>query len=118
MPSMLPDGFCWQSIYGPADSRDKNALAYDMSEVARVDQAVGGNWFALLRYPNGRVVTRPCSSREAGRLGCELWAARHADELRRKIEVQNLRWLARQMWRGEDKIEAMRRLKELGEPLE
>ena len=48
---MLPDGFRWQSIYGPGGHADTNALAYLNFTVARLDQKVDGTWYATLYHP-------------------------------------------------------------------
>lgn len=38
------------------------------------------------------LLLRPCSSFEAGRRGCELWALRHEQALRRKV-AKKLQWV-------------------------
>ena len=72
---MLPEGFRWHRRYeydsGP------NAVFCGSKIVAYLDQRIDGTWFA--RMDNR---TRPCSSYEAGRAGCEAWVARHQDRLR------------------------------------
>lgn len=107
---MLPDGFAWQSIFGPAGSGPEDALAYRRFEVARVTDKVGGGWLALLHYPDGRRVTRDCTSYEAGRAGCEAWAIRHQAALMARIDRRCLEWLASQTWRGEASARARRAL--------
>ena len=82
----LPTGFHWRSIYGISGSVDRNALAYDEHEVGRMSAKVGGGWLALLRYPDGREVHRPCSSYEAGKAGIVAWAKRHEAALVARCE--------------------------------
>ena len=74
---MLPEGFEWWSIYGPGGAGDTNALAYRMHPLARLNEKVVGGWIATLRYPEGRSVTRQCTSYAAGRAGIEAWADKH-----------------------------------------
>ena len=107
---MLPDGFAWQCITGTAGHGRPDALAFRQYEVARVTDRIDGGWLALLHYPDGRRVVRHCTSYEAGRAGCEAWAARHEAALRARIERKQLEWLACQTWRGEDSVQARRQL--------
>ena len=107
---MLPDGFRWQSIFGAASQGPPHALACRSHEVARLSERIGGGWNAILRYPDGRMVTRPCSSLEAGRAGCEAWAQRHRAALIAQADRKELEWLARQTWRGSDGAAARKQL--------
>lgn len=107
---MLPDGFRWQSIYGPAGPEPRDALACLGTEVARIDARIDGGWVATLRYADGHSVIRRCSSYEAGRAGCEAWAGRHQEELRVYARRRDLKWLANQTWRGTDAVAARRQL--------
>ena len=84
---MLPPGFQWiphtQHAQGPP-----RALALDSLQVAIMLERVDGTWSVRLDAHRGipaPLVVRPCSSFEAGRRGCELWAARHCDRLREEV---------------------------------
>jgi hypothetical protein len=99
---MLPDGFYWAPRW--QHDRGDNALCLDGITVAFVDTMADGNtWLARLDCHKGMdapLVTRNCSSHEAGRRGCELWACRHEMRLRREVaEVKARlpanRWCAR-----------------------
>ncbi|MCD7096924.1 hypothetical protein [Stenotrophomonas sp. MMGLT7] len=61
------------------------ALHLDGVIVAMLLDRVDGDWFARLECQKLRIdeplVTRRCSSFEAGRRGCEVWAMRHLDRL-------------------------------------
>src|SRR5688500_2751413 len=103
---MVPKGFSWQSITGMAGHGPRDALTYRRCEVARVTDRIDGGWLALLHYPDGRRVVRHCTSYEAGRAGCAVWALRHEAALRAHIDRRLLEWLAHQTWRGEDAARA------------
>lgn len=101
-PAMIPDGFYWAPRW-QYDLGD-NAMYLDGIVVAFMDTVVDGKtWLARLDSHKGMeapLVTRHCSSREAGRRGCELWACRHEARLRREVaEVKARqpvnRWCAR-----------------------
>ena len=84
---MLPSDFQWiphtQHQSGPP-----RALALDGVTVAIMLDRIDGTWAARLeahRPVTAPLVVRPCSSFEAGRRGCELWAARHCDRLREEV---------------------------------
>ncbi|MCD9046809.1 hypothetical protein [Luteimonas sp. MHLX1A] len=84
--SGLPDGFEW----GPRwqHGSDEQKLELEGKTVAMLLKTVSGGWFARLEchWPISEpLVVRPCSSFEAGKAGCEAWARRHADRLRREI---------------------------------
>lgn len=64
--------------------RGKTALFLDGIMVAMMLDRVDGTWFARLEVqkpPGHRLVTRSCSSFEAGQRGCEIWAMRHLPRL-------------------------------------
>lgn len=67
--------------------RHRSALYLDGHLVATLSEKVTGGWFARLDVQQGIDVyrTRPCSSLEQGRRGCEAWALRHVDRLRAEI---------------------------------
>ena len=90
-----PRGFHWRSIYGTSWHADRDALAYGTHEIARLLRKADGGWVALLRYPDGREVSRPCSSHEAGKAGCMTWAQRHRDVLVAWCEQKDREWQAR-----------------------
>jgi hypothetical protein len=112
---MLPDGFRWSSLCGVTGPGRDDALYCGIHQVARMDERVDGGWNARLFYPNGQESFRRCTSRDAGRAGCEAWAARHEQELRDWAELERLRHLARSRWAGKSSTEARRRLTEMGE---
>ena len=79
---MLPEGFEWREIL--QDSRTRG-LFLRGSEVARLAQKVGGQWYAILRpyaEPFSPIVTRDCETFETGRAGVEAWVCRHEAHLR------------------------------------
>lgn len=60
------------------------ALMLDGQIIAMLMDRVDGGWVARLDCQKGMagpIVTRRCSSLEAGRLGCEAWAMRNLDRL-------------------------------------
>ncbi|RZZ90582.1 hypothetical protein [Pseudoxanthomonas winnipegensis] len=83
----LPEGFRWARRWQYSTCDD--ALTLDGEQVALLLDRVDGGWFARLECQKGGVseplVTRRCSSYEAGKRGCELWAARHEARLRREV---------------------------------
>ena len=97
---MLPEGFKGQSIYGLGGAVDANAFAYLMRQVARLDEKIGGGWIASLYYPDGRRVTRDCTTYAAGRAGIEAWADRNQAVLIAEAERHHAEWAAKQAWRG------------------
>lgn len=83
---MLPDGFKWLRRWQYA--REANGLFISEVLVAYVDAQVGGGWFARLdcQQPIDAPLTlRRCHSLESGRRGCEIWATRHEERLRREV---------------------------------
>jgi hypothetical protein len=92
--------FTWHhrgADYGaPPDS-----LQVHRYEVAFLHQHIDGTWLATLgsHLPSEARRTRRCSSFEAGRAGCEAWAARHAAQLVAWAEAEHARWAAGQTWR-------------------
>ena len=90
---MLPDGLKWV----PRQQYEKgepSALALDGQIVALVLERVDGSWFATLacqRPLEAPLITRRCTSFEAGRRGCELWATRHVDRLRAELAQSGVR---------------------------
>lgn len=115
---MLPDGFKWGSIYGPAGPAPMDALYCGLQCVARLDERVGGGWVATLNLPGGRWRIRACASRESGQAGVEAWARRHQVELAAWAEREYLRYQARCCWNGPSAGEARRRLEAMGESVE
>lgn len=64
------------------------ALALDGRVVAMMLERVDGTWLARLdaHLPiPAPIVTRRCTSFEAGKSGCEAWAHRHAERLRSEL---------------------------------
>lgn len=83
----LPEGFRWAPRCHL--SKVDDALFIEGEQVACLIDKVGGGWFALLQPPGRTIhepgITRHCSSFEAGRRGCELWALKHEAGLRARI---------------------------------
>ncbi|TAA22029.1 hypothetical protein EA658_00005 [Pseudoxanthomonas winnipegensis] len=83
----LPEGFHWTRRWQYSKCHD--ALALYGEHVAVLLDKVGGGWFARLECQRPGVeaplVTRPCSSYESGKKGCELWAERHQVRLRSEV---------------------------------
>jgi hypothetical protein len=83
----LPEGFRWGKRQQHSTAED--ALSVDGEHVAILLDKVGGGWFARLEVQksgiDAPIVTRQCSSYEAGRRGCELWAIRHEARLRAEV---------------------------------
>lgn len=84
---MLPAGFTWNRRCHL--SKVDDGLFLDGEPVAfLLDKVDGHSWFASLYVHRGLdhpVVSRDCTSFEAGRRGCELWAIRHEERLRREV---------------------------------
>jgi hypothetical protein len=84
----LPDGFEWRARW--QHDRETNALWYLGECVAFIDQCVDGNsWIVRLDahqrgFPPLKI--KPCTSLDAGRRGCTLWAIRHQDRLRAEVD--------------------------------
>lgn len=89
----LPSGFCWK----PRCHLDTlpTGLFLHGEQVASMQQRVDGSWLAKLSPEDGLhapLLLRPCSSFDAGRRGCEIWALRHEQALRRKV-AKKLQWI-------------------------
>lgn len=84
---MLPEGFRWAKRWEYASG--ENAICLGSTQVAFVDlMADGVRWWARLECHKGLdypLVSRQCTSYEAGRRGCELWVCRHEERLRREV---------------------------------
>ncbi|HEY4529399.1 MAG TPA: hypothetical protein VIG97_03570 [Luteimonas sp.] len=83
---MLPDGFQWAKRH-QYDTQE-TALVYRRKQVAVLLERLDGSWMARLEchWPiTEPLVTRACSSLEAGRAGVEEWARRHAARLRAEV---------------------------------
>lgn len=81
--AMLPEGFSWQARY--QYDTQQTALVYRGKQVAMLLDRVDGGWFSRLwcHWPiDAPLVTRQCSSFEAGRAGIEAWACRHEERIR------------------------------------
>ena len=91
-PDLAPDIIWrprWQ--YDVADT----ALTLHGEQLVSLHDRVDGGWFARLHGDGGfdaPIVTRPCTSFDAGRHGAELWVLRHELELRAMVE-RKLRWI-------------------------
>ena len=99
---MLPDGFYWAPRCHL--SKVDDGLFLDREPVAfLIDKVDGRSWFASLDVHRGMdypLRIRHCTSFEAGRRGCALWAARHEERLRREVAAKIAarpanRWAAR-----------------------
>ena len=89
----MPDGFYW----APRCHLDTlpTGLYLHGELVASMVDRVDGTWLAILHAEeeiSSPLVTRQCTSFEAGRRGCELWAARHHVHLQAKV-ANKLKWL-------------------------
>ncbi|MCD0280443.1 hypothetical protein JWH04_16155 [Xanthomonas melonis] len=83
---MLPEGFQWIPRYQYADA--DTAVALDGEHVASLIERVDGGWFARLELQKPfehPLVTRRCTSLEAGRAGIEMWVCRHEQRLRAEV---------------------------------
>lgn len=82
----LPDGFHW--VKRTQYDVNEHAIALDRDVVAYVDSKAGGGWFARLECQQpftAPIVTRQCSSLEAGLAGCAMWVCRHEVRLRGEV---------------------------------
>ena len=89
----MPDGFCWKPRCH-LDTRPTGLFLHGV-QVASMQQRVDGSWLARLNPEDGLhapLLLRPCSSFDAGRRGCELWALLHEQLLRRKV-AKKLQWI-------------------------
>lgn len=89
----MPDGFYWK----PRCHLDTlpTGLFLHGEQVASMQQRVDGTWLARLTPEEGvhaPLLLRSCSSFDAGRRGCEMWAFRHEQLLRRKV-AKKLQWI-------------------------
>jgi hypothetical protein len=89
----MPNGFCWK----PRCHLDTlpTGLFLHGVQVASMQQRIDGSWLARLSPEDGvhaPLLLRPCSSFDAGQRGCELWALRHEQVLRRKV-AKKLPWI-------------------------
>jgi len=89
----MPEGFYWK----PRCHLDTlpTGLFLHGVQVASMQQRIDGSWLARLSPEDGvhaPLLLRPCSSFDAGRRGCELWALRHERALRRKAAAK-LQWI-------------------------
>ncbi len=60
-----------------------------------MQQKIDGAWLARVSPEDGvhaSLLLRSCSSFDAGRRGCEMWARRHEQALRRKV-AKKLQWI-------------------------
>ena len=85
----LPEGFRWAPRCHL--SKVDDGLFIDGEQIACLIDKVGGGWFAVLRPPGRTIhdpaIIRHCSSFEAGKRGCELWAIKHETRLRAAVAV-------------------------------
>lgn len=89
----MPDDFHWK----PRCHLDTlpTGLFLHGEIVASMHQRIDGAWLARLHRDDGLhspLVMRRCTSFDAGRKGCELWALRHERALRRKVAIK-LQWI-------------------------
>lgn len=89
----MPEDFHW----APRCHLDKlpTGLFLHGEIVASMQQRIDGPWLAYLYLESGietPLLTRPCTSFEAGRRGCELWALRHERALRKRVAIK-LQWI-------------------------
>ena len=71
------------------------ALTLHGEHLVSLHDRIDGGWFARLHLQedfDAPVVTRRCTSFDAGRQGAELWFLRHEVELRAMVE-RKLRWI-------------------------
>lgn len=83
---MLPDGFTWQNRY--QYDTQQTALTYGGKQVTMLLERLDGGWIARLwcHWPiSAPLVTRQCTSLEAGRKGVETWATRHAVRIKAEL---------------------------------
>lgn len=89
----MPDDFYW----APRCHLDSlpTGLHLHGEQVANLQQRLDGSWLAYLYLRTGLdapLVSRSCSSFDAGRRGCEMWALRHEAALRARVAVK-LQWI-------------------------
>jgi len=89
----MPDDFHW----APRCHLDSlpTGLFLHGEQVACLQQRLDGSWLARLHLRTGLdapLVTRSCTSFDAGRRGCETWALRHEAALRARVAVK-LQWI-------------------------
>lgn len=83
---MLPEDFEWKDRYQYA--RGELALVHGGKQVAMLLRRADGGWMARLwcHWPLAApLVSRKCSSFEAGRAGVEAWALRHEAQIRAEV---------------------------------
>ena len=89
---MLPDGFQW--VPRGQYAGDEIALALNGRWVAMLMRKVDGvTWIARLECQQpitAPVVSRVCSSFEAGKAGVEAWARKHEARLRAEISCRGM----------------------------
>lgn len=89
----MPNGFYWK----PRCHLDKlpTGLFLHGETVASLHQRIDGGWVAYLHLHEGvesPLISRRCTSFEAGQRGCEVWALRHEAALRAKVG-KKLQWI-------------------------
>ena len=107
----MPDGFYW----APRCHLDTlpTGLFLHGEIVAQMLDRVDGTWLARLHMDDeitAPLITRRCSSFEAGRKGCEMWALRHQLLLQKNVALKKA-------WILENGV-AARMLKRTGHPLD
>ena len=83
---MLPDGFEWKDRYQYAAG--ELALVHEGQQVAMLLRRADGGWLARLwsNWPLAEpMVSRQCTSFDAGKAGIEAWARRHEAQLRAEV---------------------------------
>jgi hypothetical protein len=84
---VLPEGFRWEKRQQYSTVAD--ALSLDGEHVAILLDKVGGGWVARLEVQkpgiDSPLLIRQCTSYEAGKRGCEMWAIRHQARLRDEV---------------------------------
>lgn len=82
----------------------RRLISYQLGivEVARLMERVGGEWYVRLdmHLSGDKLILRDCRSYETGKVGVELWAARHEARIRAEIEASRAAYLRTQTWRG------------------
>lgn len=89
---MLPDGFAWKDRYQYAQG--ELALLCEGKQVAMLVRRADGGWVARLwahRPITEPLVSRRCSSFEAGKAGIETWAGRHQARIRADVATAQTR---------------------------
>lgn len=99
---MLPEGFAWLPRW--QYDRGDNAVFLDGVCVCFLDTTADGQtWWVRLWAHRGMghpLITRTCTSYEAGRAGCEAWVCRHESLLRQEVaahrsRLPSRRWASR-----------------------